>query len=53
MRIVAKEIPVEVKSTAGFIVYLLDENENPLTAEITELDGLEKTIKELKEKHNI
>ena len=40
MRILAKQLKPEVKTISGWIVYIVDENENPIVADVCEKDGL-------------
>ena len=40
MRILAKQLLREVKSLSGWIVYIVDDNENPIVADVCEKDGL-------------
>ena len=40
MKILAKQLSPEVKSLRGWIVYIIDDNENPIVADVCEKDGL-------------
>lgn len=40
MRILVKQLLQEVKSLSGWIVYIVDDNENPIVADVCEKDGL-------------
>ena len=40
MRIIVKQLLREVKSLSGWIVYIVDDNENPIVADVCEKDGL-------------
>jgi hypothetical protein len=40
MRILAKQLSPEVKTLNGWIVYIVDDNENPIVADVCEKDGL-------------
>jgi len=44
MEILAKQIPQEVQSVKGWIVYVMDVTGRPITAEICDLDYLVPTI---------
>ncbi len=50
MRILAKQLAREVKTLSGWIVYIVDENENPLEAEVCSLDELTVVINQLQKK---
>ena len=50
MRILAKQLSAEVKTLSGWIVYLVDENENSLEAEVCSLDELTLVITQLQKK---
>ena len=52
VRILAKQLSPEVKTLSGWIVYVVDENENPLEAEICSLEELTDLIKKLQKKIN-
>ena len=40
MRIIVKQLLREVKSLSGWIVYIVDDNENPIVADVCGKDGL-------------
>ena len=40
MRIIVKQLLREVKTLSGWIVYIVDDNENPIVADVCEKDGL-------------
>ena len=52
MKILAKQLAAEVKTLSGWIVYIVDENENPLEAEVCSLEELTEVINQLQKKIN-
>jgi hypothetical protein len=40
MKILVKQLSPEVKSLRGWIVYIIDDNENPIVADVCGKDGL-------------
>ena len=53
MRILVKQLPPEVESCSGFIVYVVDDNDNPITAKICEYELLKDTLDEFRLKYKI
>lgn len=53
MRIITKQIPQEVESCKGHIVYVVDDNNNPIEADICELIDLKEVIENFKLKYKI
>lgn len=53
MKILIKQLPPEVESCSGFIVYVMDDNDNPITAKICDYESLANTLEEFKLKYEI
>jgi hypothetical protein len=52
MRILAKQLLREVKTLSGWIVYIVDDNENPIVAEVCNSDELMDLISDFQERIN-
>ena len=53
MRIITKQLPQEVESCSGHIVYVVDENDRPIEADICDLIDLKEVIENFKLKYEI
>jgi len=53
MRILVKQLSPEVKTLSGWLVYVIDEAERPIEAEVCELDDLVETVKVFESKYNL
>ena len=53
MRVITKQLSLEVESCKGHIVYVVDDNENPIEADICDLIDLKEVIDNFKLKYNI
>ena len=48
MRVITKQLSQEVESCKGHIVYVVDDNENPIEADICDLIDLKEVIENFK-----
>ena len=53
MRVITKQLSQEVESCKGHIVYVVDDNENPIEADICDLIDLKEVIENFKLKYQI
>lgn len=53
MKILVKQLSPEVKTLSGWLVYVIDETERPIEAEVCELDDLISTVKVFESKYNL
>jgi hypothetical protein len=53
MRIITKQLPQEVESCSGHIVYVVDETDRPIEADICDLIKLQEVIENFKLKYQI
>jgi hypothetical protein len=53
MKILVKLLSPEVKTLSGWIVYVMDDNDNPIEAEVCELESLVETVRGFESKYEI
>jgi len=53
MKILVKLLSPEVKTLNGWIVYVMDDNDNPIEAEVCELESLVETVRGFESKYEI
>lgn len=53
MKILVKLLSPEVKTLSGWIVYVMDDNDKPIEAEVCELESLVETVRGFESKYKI
>ncbi len=53
MKILVKLLSPEVKTLSGWIVYVMDDNDTPIEAEVCELELLVETVRSFESKYEI
>jgi hypothetical protein len=53
MKILVKLLSPEVKTLSGWIVYVMDDNDNALQADVCDLDSLVNVITKFKTKYKL